>query len=162
MLKATIAVFAMVFTGSCLAELKVMEPQQACASLAEQGLPGRKWTDYEDGTSGCASNYKDIGQGSPLANNLAFYVTGAGHTIKQAKLVLNFNQPENPGMAISALGKAAELLIPKMLGAPLPNEIRKAIVLRKPASISVGSGIVELVRDDWPTGKGYEVQVIVR
>lgn len=162
MLKRTIAVVALAFTGQCMAELNLSNPDDACAALADSGLKGRKWTDYGDGSSGCASNYKDIGQGSPLANNLAFYVTGSGQSAEQVKLVLNFNQPKTPGPAIKALSAAAVSLSPKMLGVPLPTEVRKAIAQGKPASAIAGSGRVEVIRDDWPTGKGYELQVIMR
>lgn len=150
------------FTGTCVADLKQASPDTVCAFLSDAGLKGRKWTDYGDDTSGCASNYKEIGSGSPLPNNLAYYVKGSGSTVEQVKLVVNFNQPKSPGASIQALGKAAEKLAPKALGAPLPASIKKAIVLGQPQTASVGSGIVEVLRDDWKNGKGYEVHVVMK
>lgn len=153
---------ALLFSTTCLAELKITEPRSVCAFLADSGLPGRKWTDYGDGSSGCASNYKDIGAGSPLANNLAYYVTGTDSAAEQVKLVLNFNQPKTHGPAIGALGKATEKLAPKALGAKLTNSLRKAIVRGEPVTAVLGSGTIEVTREDWPNGKGYEIHVVMR
>lgn len=93
-----------------------------------------------------------------MANNLAFYATGSDSTVDQVKLVLNFNQVKSVGMSISALGKASEKLSLEALGAPLPNSIN----LGQPLTAAAGTGTIEVVRDNWPTGKGYEVQVIMK
>ena len=162
MLKIIVVPLAFLFSATCLAELKVTEPSIACALLSDSGLKGRKWTDYGDGSFGCASDYKDIGSGSPLSNNLAYYATGTATAVEQVKLVLNFNQPKSKGPAIGALGKASEALAPKVLGAKLNNEIRKAIVKGEPVTSQIGSGSIEVTRDDWPNGKGYEVHVIMK
>ena len=162
MLKILVAPLVLLFSASCLEDLKQTAPDSVCSFLSDLDLKGRKWTDYGDGTSGCASNYKDIGSGYPLANNLAFYAAGSDSTVDQVKLVLNFNQTKSVGMSISALGKASEKLSLKALGAQLPNSIKKAIVLGQPLTAAAGTGTIEVVRDDWPTGKGYEIQVIMK
>ncbi|OPA86300.1 hypothetical protein BFW87_26540 [Pseudomonas fluorescens] len=162
MLKFALVPLMLALSVDCLADLKLTSPETACAFLSDSGLKGRKWTDYGDGTSGCASNYKDIGTGSPLANNLAYYALGSGSTVDQVKLVLNFNQPKTPGPSVQALGKAAEKLTQKALGAALPASIKKAIALGQPQVAAVGTGSVEVLREEWPTGKGYEVHVIMR
>lgn len=162
MRKVFAAPLVLLFSASCLADLKQTAPESVCAFLSNLDLKGRKWTDYGDGTSGCACNYKDIGSGSPMANNLAFYASGSDSTVDQVKLVLNFNQVKSVGMSISALGKASEKLSLEALGAPLPNSIKKAIVLGQPLTAAAGTGTIEVVRDNWPTGKGYEVQVIMK
>ena len=162
MLKIFVAPLVLLFSASCIADLKQTAPESVCVFLNDLDLKGRKWTDYGDGTAGCASDYKDIGSGSPMANNLAFYATGSDSTVDQVKLVLNFNQVKSVGMSISALGKASEKLSLEALGAPLPNSIKKAIVLGQPLTAAAGTGTIEVVRDNWPTGKGYEVQVIMK
>lgn len=153
---------AVTASSAAFAELQQTEPTHVCALLADQGLKGRKWIDYGDGTSGCASDYKDIGAGAPLANNIAYYVMGEGSVAGEVKLVVNFNQPSRPGPGIQALGKAAEALAPKVLGGKITGEVRKAIVKGVPTTASVGSGTVEVIRQEWPTGKGYELQVIMK
>ena len=72
MLKILIVPMALLLSATCLADLKQADPDEVCASLSGVGLKGRAWTEYGDGASGCASNYKDIGGGSPIPNNLAF------------------------------------------------------------------------------------------
>lgn len=162
MLKAIIFFVAALISLQAVAELKVTSPADACGLLAGSDLKGRKWVDYGDGTAGCASNYKDIGSGRPLANNLAFYATGMGQSVKQVKLVMNANSPASASLAIKQLSQASASLSTKLLGAPLPANIKAAIDKGIPKSAVVGSGSVEVVKDVWPTGRGYEIQVIIK
>lgn len=161
MLKVMCLPLALLVSTQCMADLKAAEPEAICASLSDQGLKGGEWADYGDGVSGCSSDFKDIGIGHPVANNLAFYVTGTSTTAAQVKLVLSFHEPKTPGMAISELGKASEKLAPKALGVPLPNAVKKAIVLGQPMTVAAGTGKIDVVREQWSDGKGYEVQVIM-
>ncbi|ENA27504.1 hypothetical protein EGJ52_23570 [Pseudomonas luteola] len=144
------------------AELADTDPDSVCQFLAASDLKGRKWTDYGDGTAGCASDYKDIGNGVPLANNLAYYVMGQGNEAERVKLVMNANQPNAAAPAIKQLSNAASKLSPKALGVPLPDSVRKAIAKGEPVVVNVGSGEVEVLKDIWPSGKGYEIQVMMR
>lgn len=161
MLKVMCLPLALLFSAQCMADLKVSQPEGLCAALVDQGLKGGEWSEYGDDVSGCSSEFKDIGIGHPLANNLAFYVTGTREVASQVKLVLSFHEPKTPGLAINELGKASEKLAPKALGVPLPNAVKKAIVLGQPMSVSAGTGKIEVVRERWTDGKGYEVQVIM-
>lgn len=155
--------FAVVFSSfQAAAELKFTGPSDVCNLLANSGLKGRKWVDYGDGTSGCASDYKDIGSGRPLANNLAFYATGAGQSVKQVKLVMNANNPASASAAIKQLSQASANLSVKLLGAQLPDDIKIAISKGIPKNAVLGTGSVEVVKDAWPTGRGYELQVIIK
>lgn len=162
MLKILIVPTALLLSATCLADLKQATPEEACAFLSDLGLKGRAWTEYGDGASGCASNYKDIGSGSPLPNNLAFYATGSGHIVDQVKLVVNFNQPNSKAAATNSLLAASARLSQKSLGASLPQSITKAIQAGTPAVADVGTGSVEVIRDEWPTGKGYEIHVVMK
>ncbi|WP_137279545.1 hypothetical protein [Pseudomonas rhizoryzae] len=155
--------FAFVFNSlQASAELKFTGPSDVCNLLANSALKGRKWVDYGDGTSGCASNYKDIGSGRPLANNLAFYATGVGQAVKQVKLVMNVNNPASASSAIKQLSQASAILSTKLLGAPLPDDVRAAISKGATKTAVLGSGSVEVLKDVWPTGRGYEIQVIIK
>lgn len=158
-----ILIFVFAFTSfQAAAELKFTGPSDVCNLLTNSGLKGRKWIDYGDGTSGCASDYKDIGSGWPLDNNLAFYATGAGQAVKKVKLVMNANNPASASSAIKQLGQVSAILSTKLLGARLPDDIKAAISKGAPKSAILGSGSVEVVKDVWPTGRGYEIQVIMK
>ncbi|KTC18428.1 hypothetical protein AO391_03110 [Pseudomonas marginalis ICMP 9505] len=152
-----------VLASSACAEISEPSPAKACSLLADVGLKGRKWVDdYGDGSSGCASDYKEIGSAKGLANNLAFYVTGVSRYVMEVKLVLNYNQPSQSGPATKALLAAASKLSQRALGAPLPEPVIALIKRGENGSAKVGKGLVEVVREDWTTGKGYEVQVMMR
>ncbi|RMN31412.1 hypothetical protein [Pseudomonas cannabina] len=164
MLKALVLPLVLIFATPAFADLKLSDPGKVCSLLTDQGLKGRKWTHYGDGTSGCASSYKEIGGGLPLANNLAFYANGQGETVNNVKLVLNYNQPDSAvasEAATKALISASEKLALRYLGAKLPKSIVTAIDWGRSAKVNIGSGAVEVVREEWTSGKGYEIQVIM-
>lgn len=161
--KLFLLIAAATFATSASAEFIDPTPSSVCSLLSDSGLKGRKWVDdYGDGSSGCASDYKDIGSTTGFANNLAFYATGVGQYVMEMKLVLNYHQPSQPGAATKALLSASNKLAQRALGARLPESVEALIRQGKHGSSKVGKGVVEIVRDDWPTGKGYEVQVIMR
>lgn len=138
-------------------------PQKVCALLSDSGLKGRKWVnDYGDGSSGCASDYRDFGSSAGLANNLAYYVTGVDKYVMEVKLVLNYHQPAKSKAATAALLSASKKLSQRALGTNLPESIEELINRGEYGSAKVGKGVVEVVREDWPTGRGYEVQVMMR
>jgi hypothetical protein len=142
------------------AELSITSPIVVCNILKDSGLSTSAWRDnygYE-----CSSRYKEIGDGSPLANNLAYYVDGVKAAANKAKLVLNVNNKSQAAAAISELLKSAELLSIKLSGEKLPQYIKNAITGGTPAVATVGKTSIEVTRDDWPTGKGYETHVIFK
>jgi hypothetical protein len=158
-----VLVAASVIAVSASGEILNAVPPKICSVLADSGLKGRKWVnDYGDGSSGCASDYKDIGSAKGLANNLAFYVIGVDKYVMEVKLVLNYNQPSQPAKATAALLDASKKLSQRALGEKLPEAIETLIKQGETGSAKAGSGVIEVVREDWPTGKGYEVQVMMR
>ncbi len=155
---------AIAFAVPAQAELKQSVPSKVCALLADQGLKGRKWTQYGDGNAGCASDYREIGDGLPLPNNLAFYGNGQGETVYSVKLVLNYNQPGSAAAstaATKALLSASEKMAQRTLGVKLPKSIATAIDWGRAEKVSVGMGSIEVFREDWPEDKGYEIHVIM-
>lgn len=161
--KLLLLVVAATFATSASAEIIDSTPSKVCSLLSDLGLKGRKWVDdYGDGSSGCSSDYKDIGAGDGLANNLAYYVTGVSQYVMEVKLVLNYNQPSQSNSATKALLAASKRLSQGALGASLPESVITLIKRGEHGSARVGKGVVEVVREEWPTGKGYEVQVMMR
>ncbi|KAB0504730.1 DUF6030 family protein [Pseudomonas moorei] len=161
MWKLAIAPILLLVSVSCFAELTVTSPSQACSLLTSSSLPGGTWRDQEDGTWGCSSDYLEIGSGSP-PNNLAYYVDGGVVSPVQVKLVLNYNKPKSRDAATKALLWASNALSEKALGVKLPASISKAITSGQPATSDAGSGVIDVLREDWPNGKGYEVHVVMR
>ncbi|MGH8381729.1 hypothetical protein [Pseudomonas sp.] len=163
MKKLVVLCLASMVMANASAEIAEPSPVKICSYLADIGLKGRKWVeDYGDGSSGCASDYKDIGSGAPLANNLAYYVSGAGKYVMEVKLVLNYNQPRKPDAGTTALVAASQKLAQRALGGTLPTSVIELIKKGEHGSENVGRGMVEVVREDWPNGKGYEVHVMMR
>jgi hypothetical protein len=144
------------------AALKVNTPSQVCDFLSDFGLATSGWKNLYAADFGCSSPYKELGTGTPLANNLAFYAEGSRTTVAQVKLVLNVNNRAAAKSAHSELLKVAEALSVKVSGQQLPQALREAIQGGKKSSAKVFISTLEVIREEWPTGKGYELQFITK
>jgi len=149
-------------SASVYAVLGIQEPEEACGLMKEQGLTTRGWRDLSDDEYGCTSPYKELGVGNPLANNLAYYVTGTRTKVTELKLVLNVNNRSAATIGHEALLKAAEVLCAKATGAKLPKAAGNAIAAGKPVTTKVGKAAISVLRKDWPTGRGYEIHVVLQ
>lgn len=154
-----IAALALVSVPAVTAAFEV--PTKACAYLSDVGLGTRGWKNDYDDEYHCSSPYKEIGPGSPLANNLAYYVEGSRGAVKRLKLVVNINNRVQQAAALSELQVAAKLLASKILGVALPSAAINALKSGTQGSWKVGQNTVSVKRDNWPTGKGYEIHFVI-
>ena len=76
--------------------------------------------------------------------------------------MLNVNNRAAAKSAHSELLKGAEALSVKTTGQQLPQALKEAIQGGKKVSDKVGISAVEVIREEWPTGKGYEITVSIR
>lgn len=136
-------------------------PSDACSFLNPVLVTGGYKHDF-DGEYHCSSPYKELGA-SPrgLPNNLAYYVTGTSSVADETKLVLNYNQPANARAATDQLVSASKTLAIKATGNDIPPNILAAITAGRPTVETVGQFKHEVERDDWPTGRGYEMRYVV-
>lgn len=141
------------------AAFQSIDPSIVCGYLSNSGLATRGWKHQYDNEFGCSSPYKEIGAGRPLANNLAYYVEGGPSEAKIVKLVLNINNKASASAAYAELVEAAQTLSPKLTGEKLPSEISSAITDGKNASVNAGGTTIRVLRIDWPTGKGHEINL---
>jgi len=144
------------------AALKANTPSRVCGFLADLGLPTSGWKHEYGDVFYCISWDRDLDAGWPLPNNLAFSADGNRSTVTQVQLVLNVNNRTAAKSAHSELLKAAEALSVKAAGQQLPQLLKKAIQDGKKGSAKVGLSTVEVIREDWPTGKGYEIRVTIK
>jgi hypothetical protein len=152
---ATVLLFS-----SAQAEIILKNPTMACIALDEASLKTRGWKDRGDSDYGCTSPYKDIGAGYPLPNNLAFYAEGEKSSVKLVKLVLNVNKPENAKSGHEALLRATEILAKKATGQLLSKTLNTSLLSGKRTKEKAGNTNITVIRDDWPTGLGYQIKII--
>jgi hypothetical protein len=139
------------------------KPQDACAYLSHvSGLQTRGYKNQYETTFGCSSPYKELGSGSPLANSVAYYVGGNSQDANELKLVLNVNSAQSAKEAHATLLQYSEELTQKALGVPMSKDARSAISSGKAGKWTIGKAKVELARENWATGKGYELKYILR
>jgi hypothetical protein len=145
----------------------------ACAYLQSVGLgTHRYWRDDGERLFHCLSPYKNLGTvadrlGLGQKNNLAYYVDGDAERIDQMMLVLNVyhhNVKPRSGakQAHQPLVQAAKRLTQEALHMPLLTAAEQAMMAGKPWQGALKAATLELTRDDWPSGKGYELHFLVR
>jgi hypothetical protein len=143
----------------------VEDPFRACDYLIAAGLPTNGWKVYGADDFGCTSPYRELGAGSPanLANNLSYYVSGTVVAASSAKLLLNVNHRASESAARAELLQAARMLSLAAFSKDLPPRLETAIRAGRKASATLatakGEARIAVQRIDWPTGKGYELQV---
>ena len=136
-------------------------PSEACSFL-EPMLVTHGYKHDFDNEYHCSSPYKDLGESDlRLANNLAYYVTGGENVADTAKLVLNYNQPAKATPATTQLVAASKILSLKATGSDLPPTTLAALSAGRSDVKFSGAFQHEVKRDDWPTGRGYEVHYII-
>jgi anti-sigma factor RsiW len=93
--------------------------------------------------------------GVGLKNNLAYYVDGDAERAHELRLKLNVNQRQEAKQAQQALMRATKALTQQAFNTSLPKAAEQAIAADKPWRGTLKAATLELVREDWPTGKGY-------
>ena len=146
---------------SASATLKNSNPRTVCSYLNDIGLNTRGWKHQYAAEYGCSSPYKKFGHGFPLTNNLAYYVYGKANKSEKLEIVLNVNNKSEAKMAHMEMLKAATLLVKKAFGVELPQAIAQAIKNGTNATAKIGGTFIELIRIDWPTGKGYQLNLVI-
>jgi hypothetical protein len=140
----------------------------ACAYLQSVGLgTDRYWRDDGERLFHFLSPMTPLGtaaepHGLGLKNNLAYYVDGDAERAHEMLLKLNVNQRQEAKQAHQALVRAAKALTQQALNTPLPKAAEQAITAGKPWRGTVTAATLELTREDWPTGKGYDLKFLVR
>ncbi|MGH8214166.1 MAG: hypothetical protein ACREPZ_00470 [Rhodanobacteraceae bacterium] len=103
-------------------------PNMACGFVgAGFGVAVRPYhrLDSTDETYGCATSYKTLGSGYPLANNLAYYVSGNQTLAVEINVSLNVNVRDQEVSAKEQLKKFASVVSKAATGASLPSALAK-------------------------------------
>lgn len=114
--------------------------------------------DYKPKEYGCNSTYKVIRDGFPLENNLAYYVNGDRLTGKELKLFLNINNPAAADHGLAELAVASGVLTKRALKRDLPDDVLAAVAKGRSAKWELGV----VVREEFPSGRGYQVSFIIK
>lgn len=138
------------------------EPNAACNFLQTRpGLGSRGYKQRYENEWGCSSPYKDIGYAEPLPNNIAYYVKGTQHKAQELKLVINVNDKKGATDVLRELVACGRILYKNALGRDLPKVVEQSLETGKQGQWSDESARVEIIRDRWSNGKGYEVHFII-
>lgn len=138
-------------------------PDDVCKLLGSHGMQAHEWRsdEYPDGdyTHECNSQYKELDNGKPMPNNIAYYVTGSNNSVSNAKLILNVNDKSKSKAVRAVLMKETEFLAERLGGITLPKGIKDAILTGSSANFQEKNLSLTVEKTDWPRGNGYEVHV---
>jgi hypothetical protein len=140
-------------------------PSIACSLLGD--IPGMQTRRHKNDPSlakeyFCSSPYKSIGNGLPAENNLAYYVVGDRNTAKALELVLNVNDKPDAQIGRTVLAITSDVLAKRALGTALSQDVLQALLLGRTGEWDVGENRILLVRENWSSGRGYEITFIIR
>lgn len=138
-------------------------PQVACSLLSH--IKGFQTGSYKstgvEGDFFCCSPYKDMDGESVVSNHIAYYAEGEEEQVNRLKLVLSVHVPQKAEVAHGLLMAYSDELALKALGEGLRAEMKDAILDGRPEAYTVKGLFVELKREAWVTGRGYEMKFII-
>ncbi len=136
------------------------QPQNACNYL--QDINGLATGGYKSDGMGeyfCCSPYKMLDKKS----NLAYYVEGPSNTkANKVYLVLNVYSQSNKASVHSSLLAASKILTKKATNEALDPKIASCILAGKSASFKQGKYTIEVKKQVWSTGLGYDTTFSIK
>jgi hypothetical protein len=138
-------------------------PQVACSLLShirDLQTGGYKSSGIEDDFF-CCSPYKDLNPESVLSNHIAYYAEGDAEQVQILKLILSVLEPQKAEEAHGVFMTYSNELALKALGEALAPKMKEAILAGRPEAYMVEELFVELKREAWPTGRGYDMKFII-
>ena len=149
-------------TNSKKAQKHWQNPKVAKNFLDQNGIHTNQYKNRLGHEYASFSSYQDIGSGSLLPNNIAYYVKGDRDIVKTLKLVLNVNQPNDAQTAHSVMLKHSQTLYKEVFAQELPPNLKEAITIGNQDQLEVEGSVVTLSREDWVTGRGYSLELIIQ
>jgi hypothetical protein len=130
--------------------------------LKAEGYATKQWIDMGGGYYGCCSDYVKIGFDEILANNIAYYINGNETKATEINITLNVNLPAKAKDAHAEFLRVAQALYLKATGKKLEDKLVEAITKGSSAEVDAESYTTKLVRDDWPSGRGYSLKFLIK
>jgi hypothetical protein len=143
--------------------LKITNPDIVCHLMKDEGMDMNSlgWKDYYG--IGCYSHSKEI-ETNDVRMTLAYYVNGSDlDTVSDIKFMLNvFTEESDIQLVHTELLEASKLLSPHIINEQLSDEVAALILTGTPGNVVINGVNIEVLKKVWPTGKGYEIQVIFK
>ena len=150
-------------TAPAIRATKIVPQPPETDYLTEIGLKTNAYKNRASGAWSCFSPYQELGSGFPLPNNLAYYLTGDGAgNISMMKVVLNVNDRSREEEAKNALLHACRMLYQKAMRASLTEAVERTLLQGTSGEWPADSWTLSVTRDDWASGKGYELGFILQ
>lgn len=141
------------------------KPEVACALLDGLDLKTRGYKNDPSAPTEyfCSAPYTQIDNRLPFwMVFIAYYVDGTRDKAKQLKAVVSIHDRRVVELGHAALALAGAVLTKRALNVELPNEIANAIDDAETGRWKVGSNQIEIQREDYVNGWGYDLKFIIR
>ncbi|MCG8071594.1 MAG: hypothetical protein N0C86_06380 [Candidatus Thiodiazotropha taylori] len=138
-----------------------IDPTIACNLLSGIGL-STNGLRKDESEYLCNSKYIQFGEGSPIKNNIAYYVLGKNNKVKHMRIVLNVNSINEYEDAHLELARTAFTLYKNATGLNLDEKIMATIHAGINGNWVKGDHKILLVKKKWSNGKGYELVFFIQ
>lgn len=146
--------------GAGVAGPLALDPQTACAALAEQGLAARGGYRPIDGHRRCTSARKPLAAGGTALHEIRFFAEGDEGAVHRLVLELALRSREDIQRAHRLLARYAATLTGRLLQAPLPAPVDEAILSGTGGRWSVAGRAYDLRRNTAGAGL-YELRLVI-
>jgi hypothetical protein len=137
-------------------------PDELCRLMEPHGMrTSRGWIHQINDEWGFATSQVVVSGTKPFENGVVFVGNGTRNRVGDLVLKLYVNDPETANDAQRALATFAGTLISGALGSSVPGDLTSAILAGRPGAWSLAGHKVTLERNVWPTGKGYDLRLVV-
>ena len=140
-------------------------PAVACSLLDGFGLKTRGWKNDPSKPSEywCSAPYTPVHKEiSNFVLCLAYYVDGTRDAARQLKIVMSVTDPRAIEMGHTALALASTELSKASLGTILPKDVLEALLAGETGKWKLGPNEIEIQREDYVKGWGYDLKLLIR
>ena len=149
-------------------------PSVACSLLDDTGLHAQGWKNQATAATvalepwnrldyRCSSAYTPLNAEIPMRDgSIAYYVDGSEQSVSQLKLVLSIHDRRFVELGNLSLAVISHALTLRALDKPLPLEIVAAMRKAEPGRWKIGLNEIEVQREDYVNGSGYDLKFLIR
>ena len=149
-------------------------PSIACSLLDDTGLHAKGWKTLGAAAStaseswnrqdyACSSAYTPLNAEVPMRDgSIAFHANGFAASVSQLKLVLSIHDSRFVELGNLSLAAISHTLTLRALDTGLPLEIVAALRKAEPGRWKIGVNEIEVQREDYVKGWGYDLKFLIR
>jgi hypothetical protein len=140
-----------------------LPPEEACAYLAEAGLPAASdYRAYREEKFYCWSLRRDLAAGDPVRHRVRYTAEGTAEAVSTLTLELQVVSVSEVQRALRLFLDYAKPLVRAATGQDLPEDVSKAVLSARPGRWQVGTADVVLEKANVRGAMSYDLLLRVQ